>query len=188
MIIADEWIFVHVPKVAGSSIIRALGGSVSDENMHRPLFMTPINDRPAFGFVRNPWDRMVSLYSRLIEKTHFVDLSGQRITRSFKDWLTEDEYYANHDDNWPGQPPHQRRSQMWWLEGCDFVGRFETLDADFDHVCRAYGINTGGLPHVNRSSHGHYSTYYDDRARDFVAHYFKPEIDLFGYKFEEPND
>ena len=180
MIVTDKWIFVHVPKNGGQSVERALGIYPKMENMHRPLFLVDKGDRQAFGFVRNPWDRMVSLFA--------FNQSWDVGHGDFKAWLTKGRYFGDHDENWPGHPPHQRRSQMWWLDGCDFIGRFENIDDDFLWACHAFGMVTGSLPHINDSNHDHYSIYYDDESRAFVAEHFAPEIERFGYKFEEHHD
>jgi hypothetical protein len=144
--------------------------------MHRPLFLIDKGDRSAFGFVRNPWDRQVSLWAFLHQRK-VTDLD-------FKTWLMETEHWANYDKYWPGYPCHQRRSQMWWLEGCDSIGRFENLENDFTNICFMHGIPIGPVPHINRSEHGPYDGYYDDETRAFVAHHFKLEIERFGYEFE----
>ncbi|NIU87939.1 MAG: sulfotransferase family 2 domain-containing protein, partial [Nitrosopumilaceae archaeon] len=62
------------------------------------------------------------------------------------------------------------------------VGRFENLNEDFDHVSRQIGIETK-LPHVNKSSHSYYKSYYNTKTRDMIAEGFREDIELFGYDF-----
>lgn len=68
-----------------------------------------------------------------------------------------------------------------WL--VDFVGYFERLEEDFAKVCKRLGLHAE-LPRTNISSHRDYRTYYDDRTRDLVAKHFQRDIELFGYTFE----
>jgi hypothetical protein len=68
----------------------------------------------------------------------------------------------------------------------DFIGRYERLEADFAEACRRIGIPPPALPHRRQSV---------DRARDFrgyytaetaelVAHYFRRDIEILGYRFD----
>jgi len=52
-------------------------------------------------------------------------------------------------------------------------------------VCTAIGISPTTLPQYNRSNREHYSKYYDDELREFVRTRFAPEIERFGYTFEQ---
>jgi hypothetical protein len=60
-------IFVHVPRTGGTSVGKALNRPM----LHYAASRYAIFDRAAFGdyfkfaFVRNPWDRLLSGYSRL---------------------------------------------------------------------------------------------------------------------------
>ena len=93
----------------------------------------------------------------------------------------------------------------------DFVGKYESLQADFDTVCARLSISPRPLPHVNRSedvrrpvktlndvkkllrrrlwnlerrhTFPHYTQYYDDESWEFVAELFRKDIDAFGYAF-----
>jgi hypothetical protein len=65
----------------------------------------------------------------------------------------------------------------------DEIGRYETLRADFARICRHVGIEPL-LPHLNRSHHRDYRTYYTERTRALVAEHFRKDIELFGYTFD----
>lgn len=78
--------------------------------------------------------------------------------------------------------------QFSWFQGrlddFDFIGRFETLEKDFQYICKEIGAADKELPHVYKTNHVHYSHYYDDAMVDMVADYAKKDIDIFGYSFE----
>jgi hypothetical protein len=185
MIITDKFIFVHVPKTGGASMLQALNGPRKRGHIHAPLSSVERNNRPAFGFVRNPWDRMVSLYSYLCQKTTAPGLLAyqkQINEAGFKWWLMQDHYFIGRETS--ELEPLQIRSQMWWLDDCDLIGRFESLQMCFDLICSKLGIEKSVLLNLNASKHGHYSTYYDHESRAFVAEHFAQEIKRFNYKFE----
>jgi chondroitin 4-sulfotransferase 11 len=68
----------------------------------------------------------------------------------------------------------------------DFVGRMETLKADFHYVCERLGIAVE-LQRVNTSNHRHYSEYYSKELREYVATIYAKDIAIFGYQFEAPS-
>ncbi|MDE3088022.1 MAG: sulfotransferase family 2 domain-containing protein [Chloroflexota bacterium] len=136
-----------------------------------------------FAFVRNPWDWQVSMY-------HFIlsDPTNARhqLVKSFGNF----ERYLE----WVIATPHPFAKGATKLQKealadrddkllVDFIGRYETLAQDFNHVCRTLNITTE-LPHVNKSAHRDYRDYYDERTRQLVADHFAADIALFGYTFE----
>jgi hypothetical protein len=65
----------------------------------------------------------------------------------------------------------------------DFVGRFETLEADFAAICRHLRV-AARLPHVNAVSHDDYRAHYTPRLAAAVADGFGEDIERFGYAFD----
>jgi len=72
-----------------------------------------------------------------------------------------------------------------YLDSIHFIGRFETLQQDFNTVCDRIGIVWQELPHRNKSEHKHYTEYYDDELREIVTERYASDIDRFGYEFGE---
>ena len=68
MIVTDKFVFIHMHKTGGQSLIRILGDCVpgmKTVGYHYPYSMLPEEyaDRPVVGMVRNPWDWYVSWYA-----------------------------------------------------------------------------------------------------------------------------
>jgi len=200
-VIGKNYIFIHVPKSAGQSVTARLGGVTKSVPGHAPLFYIQPDiraERLAFGFVRNPWDRLVSVYAFMCAKRIKKNESAayQKTIRAmgFDRWLTEDALFVHQDALWrtPQLAPIQRRTQMFWLEGCDFIGSVENLEQDFRRVAELLVLKPGwkeklgfgrAIPHRNRSSRDDYRTYYSDDTAAFVAKHFEPEIKRFDYHF-----
>ncbi len=67
----------------------------------------------------------------------------------------------------------------------DFVGRFERLQEDFQYVCSRIGVDAT-LPHVNASKHRDYRSYYTTRTMNLLKEAAREDIELFGYEFDAP--
>ena len=68
----------------------------------------------------------------------------------------------------------------------DFIGRYENLAGDFEQVCRRIGVPPPPLAHKRQAKdRAGYQSYYTDATRALVAEHFAPDIEMFGYRFEE---
>jgi hypothetical protein len=130
-----------------------------------------------FGFVRNPWDRVVSLY----ERTEPLIMKDKMTFEQFVDWIQYASATCIHSS------PH-RYQLDWFVDGsgnmlADFIGRFERLDADWATIAKKLGLPET-LPHKRENPRArHYTDYYNDKTRDIIASKFKIDIDHFGYEF-----
>ena len=183
-----KFIFVRVAKTASSSIISKLPRTFNlcegwkydcnhipishlKKNLNKNIFDTYFK----FAFVRNPFERAVSIvqyvnkYNQNNGYSHFV--SG------FKD------FYVNGFIN--QQEKSKYSSQYDFIKGCDFIGKYEKLQEDFNIICDKIGIPRQQLPHKNKSKHKHkhYTEYYDDETREIVAEKYAKDIEYFGYEF-----
>ena len=65
----------------------------------------------------------------------------------------------------------------------DFVGRFETIDSDFQKICSRLGI-LASLPKYNISNIAPYQQYYSEETKELVRSAFEVDISYFGYDFQ----
>ena len=133
-----------------------------------------------FSFVRNPWDRVFSMYRHVMREEHKrkrYQVDKLKDT-SFKTFL---QAYIGKKDLMP---------QTYWLKNfkgelaLDYIGRFENLLGDFEAICSAMAIPTPELPHIYKSEKGDYRVHYDTQMTEAVARCYHEEIALFGYQFE----
>ena len=191
MIISHEhkFIFIHIPKTGGASMTQTVAKNYPDSliwsnnpafgdpppflkthektvNVKKYLLRDNLNWGEYFKFctVRNPWARAVSYY--------FFQFKNQM---KFNDFIKEKKDVQSN----------------WITDGIDgeimvdYVMKLENLQEDFDTVCDKIGIPHQQLPHKNKSSHKHYTEYYDDETREIVAQKYAQDIERFGYEFGE---
>jgi len=160
--------FVHIPKTAGTSI-RVWLNKIVHSSVHRNAHMLVPTE--TFAVVRNPWDRIVSLWLQYnsLKKT---DIPFDTFVRNLSS-------YKFHERSWFNFAQPQKE---WIPDGVTYLLRFETLEQDFAQIQKIYGC-TDSLPKINTSQHDDYHTYYTDETRDIVAQVFKDDIEAFGYSF-----
>jgi chondroitin 4-sulfotransferase 11 len=184
-------IFIHVEKTGGTSIECTLDPNLMNESAtHKANANAQFEDKHwtaleylqkhpklykeyfTFAFVRNPWDRLVSRYEWqiLIGNPYLIKLDFKEYIKSSRFQGLKFSYLDKICDN-------QNKIIV------DFVGRFETLQRDFNIVCDRIGLKHTQLPYVNKISRKHYTEYYDEETKQIVAEKFAKDIEYFRYEF-----
>jgi len=194
MIISDKnkIIFIHNPKAAGTSIYWALynkdNGVRKEGDTHSWAKDHDFRFYPGyfkFGYVRNPWDRMVSYYHMMVENpaSHtghpLWDYFREINPIDFQDFLTRCIDYVTVGDS----VMSFTTNQIYY-----FVDRYDKLLVDFIGKVEEIGIPNRYLsldiPVTNESKiKKDYRSFYTDYTRDLIANRFKRDIEYFGYSY-----
>lgn len=164
-----------------------------------------------FGFVRNPWSRMVSLYKYF----------------NYCKWFDFKTYLLKHFEtkSWRGKywafaPQYDYLFDKDGNQLVDFIGKFESLEKDFKTICNKMDMPEVELPYVNKSNPlalkplsytspkhflrsclrnasklmfrerikanllPNYRDYYDQELIDFVGNIYKKDVEYFNYSFD----
>jgi hypothetical protein len=144
---------------------------------------TVYNNFYKFSFVRNPWDWQVSMYHFILKETSHVKHKMVKSMASFEEYL---EWIVETKNPYAKGATKFQKDMLTDNDGkliVDFVGRYETLAQDFQHVCQVLNIEAS-LPSLNKTVHRDYKSYYTERAKKIVEEHFKEDIELFGYTFD----
>lgn len=197
-IVARRVIFIHVPKAAGSSLKEQIYGARMGG--HRRIVEFAAYDaektRDFFkcAFVRNPWDRLLSAYTFLVQGRD-TSARDNRFARA---------HLARHADfrafvRELGEPGTRDvvmrydhfRPQRHWIcmpgeagHAMDFLGRFETMQADLARLFERLDRPAPAPKSSRTSNHRPYTEEYDDETRAIAADLYAGDIALLGYGFE----
>ncbi len=130
-----------------------------------------------FAFVRNPWDRVVSWYNF---QMHLSNVENVEADRNIKG-IDFSSYVHKYTNIWA----YDALNQYNFTKCCDFIGRYENLQQDFNIICDKIGIPQQKLPHKNKTKYKHYTEYYDDETKEIVEERFAKDIEHFNYEFGE---
>jgi len=138
-----------------------------------------------FTFVRNPWDRMVSMYFYRLLKGHYSE------DLTFLDYIKQLKSLAD------GHRPALFANYVFYL-GCSdyifdgdnslvsYIGRYENRESDIQKVSAAIKCPELGKLFIQKSTADkeHYSYYYDEETKEIVGNVYSNDIKRFGYGFE----
>lgn len=179
-----KFIFLAIPKAASGTIQNYLQNygvrskARWDQNhawatrVQETLGMERWNNYFKFAFVRNPWDRAVSLY-------YWKKRTGSHSYEHFHMWSEK----TGHDTLYHKFLLDENGNQC-----VDFIGRFENLLEDFQTVCKKIGIpppeKIGHENIQNVPNRKHYTQYFTNEGQiQRVRDLYHRTIDILGYEF-----
>jgi hypothetical protein len=148
---------------------------VQDENLKDYYF---------FSFVRNPWDRFLSVYlflrgGGLNEHDRYIERTLIK-GRDFEEFILD-------------TPVRDLLSYPYFcryiyfldrLKRIDYVGRYENLNEDFKQILINLKEDEIELPHINSNNNKkHYTEYYNDKTIAAIGKLYHNDIRDWDYKF-----
>lgn len=133
-----------------------------------------------FSIVRNPWDKIVSAYSKKdVHLCRSAMQQGLNLEAGGFEEFVQRTAEINHAHLRP------QTEYLFADDGellVDFVGRWETLIPDFARICDQLGVDLV-LPWENASQRNDYRDYYSAATRRLVEQRYRSDIEAFGYAF-----
>jgi len=205
-----KYIYIHIPKTAGTSIENVLknidpptdtpGSSHTYIKNYKFSLKDKFYDYYRFATVRNPWDRLVSIYShykaggsvaywwnkcetdkqreRLLNNyPHSIDL---KIMKALPETFEEFVY----DTSMVGVKMTCLQTDYVMIKGkleADII-KFENLNQGYAKVAQKLGL-PDKLPHTRISKHKHYTEYYNPDTVKHVTETYGEDIECFKYTF-----
>ena len=203
----DKYLFVHINKSGGGTITNNMkaNGETKITGVHRSLYdmlniakqkhKLEIDHVYIFTMVRNPFERMLSLY--LYYKTHksYEFFSGKSdIDCDFNKWI-EYIYSADFDRSRKHGGvnvfTHCFCNQLNWLK--DPLGNLMKVNKILKYEDNEYKDLYENILNLSKydsstivhpTNHGHYSTYYTTNSIELVSKHYQEDLNFFDYRFE----
>ena len=204
-------IFIHIPRCAGTYIELLIDKrdwwNVDIAQKHlsaktsRNLYREYWDEYFKFSFVRNPWERMVSMaksygghYNVKINDDK-LNVSGYKKKFGFPLTVEYDRRFSQRflggGNISPRNPEKHTEGTVYENildEKIDFIGKFENLQEDFSYVADKIGLSDSNLNiHNENKKHkygGHnFQYYYTEECIKEVETIYKKDIIKYNYKF-----
>lgn len=173
-------IFIHVPKCAGTSIEKTLGGSQygghSTAKSIRDKFKDKWDTYYKFGIVRDPLTRFASAYHYLKERRENDALQNKNIilSKDINDYIHN--YFLK--DN----VVHLWKQVDFLCENDKLlvdIYPYEELESSWRTVLMKLNQHYKPLPTMNKSNN--YTITYDNTSLKILEEYYKKDFQLLGY-------
>lgn len=187
-----KFVFLHLPKTAGTSINSTLSNYAtysksiayskhsSLNDIRNEIGDSKFDEYFKFTIVRNPWDRILSLYFWGIQIKPGKSIQSNWHKDSFDRWIKTTFINDRLYNIWPNQIDLMTIDDKPQI---DFVGRFENLQSDWRFICEKLEIKDE-LQFLYSTKHKPFYEYYDNEAIAIVKKYYEKDIKEFGYEFK----
>ena len=193
--------FLRIPKNASTSIYSFFGDANTIRNEYldannskflnvfesshctlqeaKDLLGNYVAELPILAVVRNPYDRMVSMF--FFAKKHNLGQLYDISLESF-DSFVEGFYNASKDPNF-----FHAKNQCDYIKGSDNVTvcSFENLKDGITEFITDNGLsfNMDDFPKLNSTEHSNYKTYYSGKSKETVSKMWQDDLTRFSYSF-----
>jgi hypothetical protein len=198
--------FIRIPKNASTSLYSFFGQAntvrneyLSGDNLrHLNIFESShqsiaelennlgpdILEKPVLAVVRNPYDRLVSMY--FFAKKHDLGRIYDIDTSEFTQFARGFHSYSG-DKNFFHAMPQRQFIEHDGSDGFTVV-RFENINEGIRSFIEKNGLNdrfdTDNLEILNGTTHEHYSEYYESETLEIVKNMWGCDLDYFAYSFD----
>lgn len=197
-------IFVHIPRTGGHTISAVLDHrrNKEDDKVSRhafpknylEFFPKEWNSYFKLTFVRNPWDRVVSAWTRTRGQSNYLVKDKQNINNDnwFKDNLYKEfNEFVSMKLKEDYKKGHFKPQELWLfrkpnkLYEYNFIGRFENFENEIKRFVSLIDIDydVSKISKLAPSNKRNYTEYYNKKSIDIVYNLYKKEIEFLGYEF-----
>jgi len=173
---------------------------------HRYTKVLQTSSHQKFFFVRNPWDRLVSVYVKLLSMFEGIETSGRvkfhlnpmyyrfkRVRKAFFGTSAIDSSMFDFKSFvnlvlWHGNPHWglQTEAAMHPIDRFSLIGRYESIQSDFDtivDIVARFKNKRYVFLKIPDEPYDDYRDFYDDTTKDLIYLKYKEDIENFNYEF-----
>lgn len=192
----DNLTFVHIPRSAGTSIghwlINNRGNSSVKSWYNHPKLSDMNPSGVSFTVIRNPWDRIVSLYhfSKNVKVQGYPNISNEwaqnyiNHLNGYTEWPNFETWVINLENfKMPEIFPFTILTpQTLWVDNVDIVLHYEKLDTEFAKIQQLLNCYNPLLKE-NSSERNDHKYMHTSKTKDLIYKWFKEDINKWRYEF-----
>jgi hypothetical protein len=210
---SHKFIFIHVYKVAGTSIKYTMGLDACYDRKHNSFWdnlkmklgiwpnIYSVDFEPHISAKELSENLPANLFQQYY-KFSFVRNPYQWLTSLYEYILENTSHYLHQETvakesfaafaKWMAKHETHHHSQSKLLTDeqgklmVDFLGKYESLQTDLDAVCKQVGLPPRPIQYQNKTKREKKANYYDAELADFVYQAYEQDFILFGYPKELP--
>ena len=178
------FMYVHIPKTAGTSILRSGLISIGDWADHKiAKDIKNISKYYSFTFIRNPYDKVYSSYNYYLSGKHSEEEKRSYLRDNFP---TFEEFILNYDTSKHVNNYHFNTTQKQYITNSngdvivDYVGDFYNVNKGFKKVQELNPINYGqvlNLPIENKTNKPIINV--TDEMANIIYNHWREDFDFF---------
>lgn len=196
-----KFIFIHIPKTAGTTICSSWEGSLLKETCKadgvlggthksaldiQKMYPAEFEEYFKWAVVRNPFDRFVSkfFFKQLNPREDFnlewTDKEGEGLLPQMY-WITDRTYLKG-----PKKDTYYRPDTHYGEIIVDAVVRYENLNTELQGLFKKLGLDcfVEAMPHFRQTrSVGTYRRYYDEYMQSLVTYLYREDLRRLGYSW-----
>lgn len=136
-----------------------------------------------FTMVRNPWDKVISQYKYMFKRDdlmQFIGMDKNTTVIQYLELISKKKHVQ-----WEKQHKFFLGNNGEIL--ADHILRFENFNMEISRILKKLDIEFDTILHLRKGTRGHYSKFYNDETKEFVANMYSNDIELLGYSYEDMN-
>lgn len=197
-----KFIFIHIPKTAGTTICSSwegsplkhickktgvLGGTHKTALELQTMFPAEFKTYFKFSVVRNPYDRFVSkFFFKQLNKRE--DFNLQWTDKESEGLLPQMYWITDRSQYYEGKGPYDRPDVHYGKVIMDKILRFENLVSELSEVFEQLGIEESAkvMPHFRKTrSVGTYHNYFDTYMKALVTFLYREDLERLNYTWKD---
>lgn len=189
-------IYYASTKCASSALKQVLCRDINHK-FNQKLSDVDLDNYFKFAVVRNPWDRLVYMYSNCIrefnpitnEPLDVVTRKYFNIERKNLDFKTfihkvyENKYFTKLNSDYESFEAHFLPCDLFIPDDVNYIVKFISFKDDIKYVLDRLCLNID-IPIINKSEHEQYKFYYDSEDLDLVNYMYQKDIERFEFSYD----
>ena len=159
------------------ALAKLIHGHISVREIKPHLDLAVWQSYIKFGFVRNPYDRFISV-------CFFLNRNNEQFAGQPLSWMKAALGRDQFRQRILVRPQYQQLVDHNGDIALDYVARYESIDDSVAELSELLNLPLSALPTKNTSEHGAYTAYYDDELREMVSEFYQGDFKMFCYNHD----